>query len=254
MEKVLKAKNLKKIYGAKNNTTTALNGIDLDIEEGEFTSIMGPSGSGKTTLLNIIATIDFPTSGSVKISGNELVSMNEEQLSKFRREHLGFIFQDFNLLDNLTVKENIILPLTLAKVRVKDIEKMLKDIARTLGLEMILNKYPYNISGGQKQRTAAARAVITNPSLVLADEPTGALDSRSSSDLLKCLKDLNEKRKSTILMVTHDAFAASYSKRVIFIKDGKFYTELNSNGNRKEFFNKILDVLKSFGGDNGDVI
>lgn len=254
MKKVLAAKNLKKIYGVKNNSTKALNGIDLDINEGEFTSIMGPSGAGKTTLLNIIATIDFPTSGSVKISGNELISMNEEQLSKFRREHLGFIFQDFNLLDNLTVKENIILPLTLAKMNVEEIETKLKEIAKTLGLEMILNKFPYNISGGQKQRTAAARAVITNPSLVLADEPTGALDSRSSSDLLKCLKELNKSRNSTILMVTHDAFAASYSKRVIFIKDGNFYTELNSNGNRKDFFNKILDVLKSFGGDNGDVI
>lgn len=254
MKTILSARNLKKIYGTKTNPIAALDGIDMDIEKGEFVSVMGPSGAGKTTLLNIIATIDFPSSGTIKIENTQLTHMSEEKLSNFRREHLGFIFQDFNLLENLTIKENIILPLTLNNKAPGFINQRLNDTVKKLGISDILEKYPVTISGGQKQRTAAARAVINDPSLVLADEPTGALDSKSSADLLACLRKLNRENDSTILMVTHDAFAASYSKRVIFIKDGKFFTEINSNGDRKDFFKKIMDILKSFGGEGNAVI
>lgn len=248
MNTVLQANNLKKIYGSKFNMYTALDNIDLTISEGEFVGIMGPSGAGKTTLLNILSTIDRPTSGSVVIDGENIVSLNEAKLSNFRRNKLGFIFQDFNLLDTLTVKENIILPLALAKVKPKDIDSKLNVITSQLGISSLLNKYPHEISGGEKQRTAAARAVINQPRLILADEPTGALDSKSSADLLQCLSDLNEEQNSTILMVTHDAFAASYCKRILFIKDGVIFTELNRGSSRKEFFNKILDVLSILGG------
>jgi len=254
MSNVLVAKNLKKIYGSRGNLYTALDDIDMEIKEGEFIGIMGPSGAGKTTLLNIVSTIDNPTSGIVTIDGDNIVTMNEENLSSFRRNNLGFIFQDFNLLDTLTVKENIILPLALSKVDSKIIESRVNEISNTLGIDDILNKYPYEISGGQKQRTAAARAVINKPKLILADEPTGALDSKSSTELLQCLTDLNENDNATIMMVTHDAFAASYCKRIIFIKDGMLFTELVRGGNRKEFFEKILNVLKTIGGGNDDII
>jgi putative ABC transport system ATP-binding protein len=248
MNDVLTARNLKKVYGSRGNVYTALQDIDLTIKQGEFVGIMGPSGAGKTTLLNIISTIDQPSSGTVTIGGEDIVKMNEEKLSVFRRNKLGFIFQDFNLLDTLTVKENIVLPLALSRVRLEELEKRLKEVATGLSIEDILNKYPYEISGGQKQRTAAARAIITKPALVLADEPTGALDSKSSTELLQALSDLNEKNSATIMMVTHDAFAASYCKRIIFIKDGLLFTELVRGGSRKEFFQKILDVLKTLGG------
>jgi len=254
MDTVLTATNLRKVYGSRGNLYAALNSIDLEIEKGEFTAIMGPSGAGKTTLLNIISTIDFPTSGTVMVDGQNISKMNENELSDFRRKKLGFIFQDFNLLDTLTVKENIILPLTLSSVKHTDIERKLSKVSEMLGIKDILQKYPMEISGGQKQRTAAARAVINNPALILADEPTGALDSRSSADLLGCLENLNKTNNSTILMVTHDAFAASYCKRIIFIKDGVLFTELYRSGTRKEFFQKILDVLKTLGGDNSDII
>jgi len=253
MSDVLIAKGLRKVYGSRGNVYTALHGIDLNIMEGEFVGIMGPSGAGKTTLLNIISTIDKPSGGTVTIGGEDIVKMNEEKLSVFRRNKLGFIFQDFNLLDTLTVKENIVLPLALSKVSLKDIEKRLKEVSEGLGIEDILNKYPYEISGGQKQRTAAARAIISRPTLVLADEPTGALDSKSSTELLEALSDLNEKNKATIMMVTHDAFAASYCKRIIFIKDGLLFTELVKGGSRKEFFQRILDVLKTLGGGLTDI-
>jgi putative ABC transport system ATP-binding protein len=253
MNDVLTAKNLRKVYGSRGNVYTALHDIDLNIKEGEFVGIMGPSGAGKTTLLNIISTIDKPSSGIVTIGGEDIVKMNEEKLSVFRRNKLGFIFQDFNLLDTLTVKENIVLPLALSKVNLNDIEKRLREVSESLGIEDILNKYPYEISGGQKQRTAAARAIINRPALVLADEPTGALDSKSSSELLEALSDLNENDRATIMMVTHDAFAASYCKRIIFIKDGLLFTELVRGGSRKEFFQKILDVLKTLGGGLTDM-
>ena len=253
MSNVLMAKNLKKVYGSRGNVYTALHDIDLNIKEGEFVGIMGPSGAGKTTLLNIISTIDKPSSGTVTIGGEDIVKMNEEKLSVFRRNKLGFIFQDFNLLDTLTVKENIVLPLSLSRVNLNELKRRLKEVSSGLGIEDILDKYPYEISGGQKQRTAAARAIINRPALVLADEPTGALDSKSATELLQALSDLNEKDKATILMVTHDAFAASYCKRIIFIKDGLLFTELYRGGSRREFFQRILDVLKTLGGGLTDM-
>lgn len=254
MDNILTAKKLKKVYGARGNNYTALQDIDIEIKQGEFVGIMGPSGAGKTTLLNIISTIDKPTSGTVLIDEEDIVKMNENQLSNFRRSKLGFIFQDFNLLDTLSVKENMILPLTLAKVKPNIIEQRAAEVSNMLGIEDILHKYPYEISGGQKQRTAAARAIIHQPKLILADEPTGALDSKSSMELLQCLNELNQSNGANIMLVTHDAFAASYCKRIIFIKDGQLFTELYKSGSRKEFFQKILDVLKTMGGDNSDLI
>ena len=254
MYNVLEARNLKKVYGSRGNLYPALDGIDLQIKEGEFVGIMGPSGAGKTTLLNLVASIDNPTGGSIIIDGDDLVTMDEEQLARFRREKLGFLFQDFNLLDTLTVKENIVLPLALARAAVAEIEAGVERVATLLGIRDILGKYPYEISGGQKQRTAAARAIIHNPRLVLADEPTGALDSRSSAELLQCLADLNQKYATTIMMVTHDAFAASYCRRILFIKDGVLFSELVRGGTRKDFFHQILDVLAVLGGDNREFI
>lgn len=249
MDSVLVAKNLKKIYGSRGNVYTALSDISLDIKKGEFVGIMGPSGAGKTTLLNIISTIDKPTSGSIRIGGEELSKMKEDDLSSFRRDKLGFIFQDFNLLDTLTLKENIVLPLALAKVNLEDMEKRLEEVADNLGIKNILEKYPYEVSGGQKQRTAACRAIITKPELILADEPTGALDSKASTELLQAMGELNESKQATIMMVTHDTFAASYCKRILFIKDGVIYSELvKGNSTRKEFFQKILDMLSALGG------
>lgn len=255
MRTIVEAKQVRKVYGAKGNVFTALEEIDLTVQEGEFVGIMGPSGSGKTTLLNVLATIDQPTSGDIVIDGTSIIRMKEEQLSTFRREKLGFLFQDYNLLDTLTVKENIVLPLALAKKDAKDIERRVEALADQFGIRHILDKYPYQISGGQKQRTAASRAIVTKPSLLLADEPTGALDSKSSTELLECLKDLNEKDKATILMVTHDAFAASYCQRVLFIKDGRMFTELVRGASpRTQFFKKVLDVLIVLGGGTSDVI
>ena len=254
MENVLVARNLKKVYGARGNVYTALNDINLEIKEGEFIGIMGPSGAGKTTLLNIISTIDKPTSGVVTIDKEDLAKMNEDKLASFRRDKLGFIFQDFNLLDTLTLKENVVLPLALARVNIKDIEARASIIGTTLGIKDIFNKYPYEVSGGQKQRAAAARAIITKPKLILADEPTGALDSKSSTELLQALSDLNETQKATIMMVTHDAFAASYCKRIIFIKDGLLFTEIaKGTTTRKDFFKKILDVLTALGGNLNEI-
>lgn len=254
MNKVLEVRNLRKVYGSRGTLYPALDNIDLEITEGEFVGIMGPSGAGKTTLLNLVATIDRPTAGSIYIDGTDLAQMNEEQLASFRRNKLGFIFQDFNLLDTLTIKENIILPLALANVKAAEIERRGYETALILGIEDILNKYPYEVSGGQKQRAAAARAIIHNPSLILADEPTGALDSKSSAELLQCLSDLNEKNGASIMLVTHDAFAASYCQRILFIKDGSLFTELIKGGSRKEFFQKIIEVLAVMGGDNRDFI
>ncbi|EGY1206780.1 ABC transporter ATP-binding protein [Listeria monocytogenes] len=255
METVLQAKNVRKIYGSKGNVYTALENISIDIKEGEFTGIMGPSGAGKSTLLNVLSTIDKPTSGEIMISDHALENMDEQQMSTFRRDKLGFIFQDYNLLDTLTTRENIILPLALAKHPVNEIEEKLKVISTKFGISEILDKYPSEISGGQKQRTAASRAIITSPSMIFADEPTGALDSKSATNLLESLCDLNEQDKATIMMVTHDAFAASFCKRILFIKDGELYTEIyRGTKTRKEFFQKILDVLAKLGGDTDDVI
>lgn len=247
MNNVLVAKNLKKVYASKGVTYTALHDINLEIKEGEFVGIMGPSGAGKTTLLNIISTIDNPTSGNVTIGGDDITKMNEDKLSSFRRKKLGFVFQDYNLLNTLTIKENIVLPLALSKVGAKEIEHEVAKISDKFGISDTLNKYPYQVSGGQKQRAAIARAIITKPALVLADEPTGALDSKSSAEILQTLSDLNENDKATIMLVTHDAFAASYCKRILFIKDGVLFTELRKGNSRKEFFQKILDVLSTLG-------
>ncbi|WP_338751420.1 ABC transporter ATP-binding protein [Bacillus sp. FJAT-52991] len=255
MKPILQAKNVEKVFGSKENEYHALKDIQLDIHEGEFVGIMGPSGAGKSTLLNILSTIDTPSSGEIIIDGQNIVQMKEEQLSDFRRRKLGFIFQDYNLLDTLTVKENIVLPLALSKVPVKEIETRVNEMADTFGIREILNKYPYHISGGQKQRTAASRAIITNPKLILADEPTGALDSKSATDLLNSLTALNEKQRSTIMMVTHDSYAASFCKRLLIIKDGELFKEVyKGEQSRRAFFQQILDVLASLGGGAHDTI
>lgn len=255
MKNILQAINVNKTFGTKGNIYTALQHINLQIQEGEFVGIMGPSGAGKSTLLNIFSTIDTPTSGEITIDGQNIVTMSEEKLSDFRRNKLGFIFQDYNLLDTLTVKENILLPLALSKVPPAEIEVRVNEIADTFGIRQILDKYPYHISGGQKQRAAASRAIVANPSLILADEPTGALDSKSATSLLESLSKLNDSNQSTIMMVTHDAYAASYCKRVIFINDGQLFKELHKQDmTRKEFFQQILEVLASLGGGQHDAI
>ena len=255
MENVLEVKNIQKYYGNKSNLTKAVDNISFNVKKGEFVGIMGASGSGKTTLLNCIATIDKVTTGHIIINNNDITKLKGNELNKFRREELGFIFQDFNLLDTLTSYENIALALTIQKVNYNDIEKRVKDIAKKLDISNILNKYPYQLSGGQKQRVASARAIITNPKIILADEPTGALDSKSAKQLLESFKTLNDTLNATILMVTHDAFTASYADRIIFIKDGKIFNELiKGNDTRKEFFSKIIEVQTLLGGELNDVI
>ena len=255
MEKVLEVKNIEKYYGKKSNLTKAIDNISFTIEKGEFVGIMGASGSGKTTLLNCISTIDRVTAGKIIINNQDITRLKGNNLNKFRREELGFIFQDFNLLDTLTAYENIALALTIQKVKPKEIEERVQEIAKKLEITDILNKYPYQISGGQKQRVASARAIITNPKLVLADEPTGALDSKSARQLLESFENLNQKLSATILMVTHDSFTASYASRILFIKDGKIFNELiKGESTRKEFFEKIIEVQTLLGGELGDVI
>ncbi len=255
MENVLEVKNIEKYYGNKSNLTKAIDNISFNVEQGEFVGIMGASGSGKTTLLNCISTIDKVTSGHIMINREDITKLKGNNLNKFRREELGFIFQDFNLLDTLTAYENIALALTIQKVKPEIIDKKVRAIAKDLDISEILNKYPYQVSGGQKQRVAAARAIITNPKLILADEPTGALDSKSSRQLLGTFEYLNRKLDATILMVTHDAFTASYAERIIFIKDGRIFNELiKGNDTRKQFFEKIIEVQTLLGGELNDVI
>ncbi|WP_346889642.1 ABC transporter ATP-binding protein [Clostridium sp. UBA1056] len=254
MENVLKVENIEKYYGGKGNVTKAIDNISFQVEKGEFLGIMGPSGSGKTTLLNCISTIDTVTTGNIIINNKDITTLKNRDIEKFRRDELGFIFQDFNLLDTLTAYENIALALTIQEAKPKSIDGRVKDVASKLGICEILNKYPYEMSGGQKQRVASARAIVTNPSLILADEPTGALDSKSSRLLLDSFEKLNEELEATILMVTHDAFTASYAHRILFIKDGKVFNELiRGNDSRKEFFNRIIEVVTLLGGDSGDV-
>ncbi|RDI39108.1 ABC transporter ATP-binding protein [Falsibacillus pallidus] len=246
---ILEAVKLHKSYGNKWNKQEVLKGIDLTIHEGEFVSIMGASGSGKTTLLNVLSSIDKVSEGSIKIENKEMTKMKEKQLAEFRKHHLGFIFQDYNLLDTLTVKENILLPLSISKTPRKEADSRFNELAEELGILELKDKYPNEISGGQKQRTSAARAFIHNPSIIFADEPTGALDSKSASDLLNKLKSLNKTRKATIVMVTHDPVAASYSSRVIFIKDGQIYTQLNKGDQeRQPFFQDIIKTQGVLGG------
>ncbi|AMM91762.1 ABC transporter ATP-binding protein [Peribacillus simplex] len=255
MEPLLKVENIKKTYGKSSASYTALENISFDIHEGEFVGIMGPSGAGKSTLLNMLATIDSPTEGKIYMNDTSIHDMSGAELTDFRRDNLGFIFQDYNLLDSLTVKENILLPLAIAKIPAKEITILVNRIAKVFGIEGLLAKYPYQISGGQKQRTAAARALVTEPALILADEPTGALDSKSATGLLESLSELNENNNSTIMLVTHDAYAASFCRRIIFIKDGTLSTEIYRRGRtRKAFFQEILDVLATIGGEVDDVI
>ena len=255
MSQVLEVKNIEKYYGNKSNLTKAIDNISFQVEEGEFVGIMGASGSGKTTLLNCISTIDRVTAGNIMINKQDITRLRGNHLNKFRREELGFIFQDFNLLDTLTAYENIALSLTIQRENTKQIHEKIGQVAKKLEIEDILKKYPYQISGGQKQRVAAARAIITNPKLILADEPTGALDSKAARMLLESMEKLNLENKATILMVTHDAFTASYCKRILFIKDGKIFNEIRKgNKTRKEFFDEIINVVTLLGGDLNDVI
>ncbi len=255
MEKILEVKNIEKYYGNRTNLTKAIDNISFDVEKKEFIGIMGASGSGKTTLLNCISTIDKVTSGHIIVGGEDITKLRGNKLNKFRREELGFIFQDFNLLDTLTCYENIALALTIQKVNPKDINKRVNEISTKLEIKDILKKYPYQISGGQKQRVSSARAIITNPKIILADEPTGALDSKSARQLLENFEFLNQYLEATILMVTHDAFTASYANRILFIKDGKIFNEIvKENDTRKEFFEKIIEVQTLLGGDLNDVL
>lgn len=255
MEKILQVSNVEKYYGNRGNLTKAINNISFNVYEGEFVGIMGASGSGKTTLLNCVSTIDKVTSGHILINGVDVTELKGEKLNKFRREDLGFIFQDFNLLDTLTAYENIALALTIQGKKPKEIDDKIKEVANTLDITKILNKFPYQMSGGEKQRVASARAIVTNPKLILADEPTGALDSKSSRMLLEKIEELNKDLNATILMVTHDAFTASYCSKIYFIKDGKIFNELvKGNDTRKEFFDKIIDVVTLLGGNLNDAL
>ena len=255
MNNILRIRNIEKYYGNRTNLTKAIDNISFDVNEGEFVAIMGASGSGKTTLLNCIATIDRVSAGHIYVEGNDITELNDKQLAAFRRDKLGFIFQDFNLLDTLTAYENIALALSIQKVNYKEIDRRIREMSVKLGIEEILNKYPYQMSGGQRQRVSATRAIITNPKLILADEPTGALDSKSSKMLLERLQYLNNDISATILMVTHDTFSASYASRVIFINDGKIFNEIiRGNKSRKEFFDEIIDVISLLGGDLSDAL
>ena len=255
MEPILTVTHLQKYYGARSSVTRAIDDLSFSVQQGEFVGIMGASGSGKTTLLNCIATIDRPTAGHIVVDGADITAMKSKALSKFRRERLGFIFQDCNLLDTLTAFENIALALTILRTPAGEIEPRVKETARLLEIEECLSKYPYQLSGGQRQRVAAARAIITRPALVLADEHTGALDSKASRLLLDRFEALNRERQATILMVTHDAFTASYCRRILFIKDGRPFTELiRGADSRKDFFARIIQVVTLLGGDDRDVL
>lgn len=254
MKKILKVEQIQKYYGNKDNITKALDGISFEVEEGEFIGIMGASGSGKTTLLNCISTIDNVSSGHIYLGGQDITEIKEEDIAKFRRENLGFIFQDFNLLDTLTIEENIALILTINKVPETQIETKVQEITKKLGIEDILNKYPYQVSGGQKQRCAVSRAIVNSPKLILADEPTGSLDSKAARQLLETMEDMNTKMKVTILMVTHDPLSASYCNKILFLKDGKIFNRMEKGEKkRNDFYHEILDVLALLGGDTRDV-
>lgn len=242
---ILEADKIHKIYGNKFNRQEVLRGIDLKVNKGEFVGIMGPSGSGKTTLLNVLSSIETLSEGSIKIEGKQFTGMKERDLAEFRKNHLGFIFQEYNLLDTLTVKENVLLPLSIKKISQKTALEKFKQVASELGIYELADKYPSEISGGQKQRTSAARAFVHEPGIIFADEPTGALDSRSASDLLHKLSSMNKKHASTIVMVTHDPVAASYCSRVVFIRDGQIYTQLHKGDETRQSF--LSDIMKTQG-------
>ena len=255
MDSILTVTDLRRVYGRGSGAARALDGVSLALEAGEFVGVMGPSGSGKTTLLNCISTIDRPTSGSIVIDGRELTALRGKELARFRRERLGFIFQDCNLLDTLTASENIALALSIVKAPAGEIPGRVRETAQLLGISDCLDKYPYQMSGGQQQRCAAARAIVTRPALVLADAPTGALDSKSSRLLLDRLEELNRELGTTILMVTHDAFTASCCRRVVFLRDGQIFLELRREGrDRRAFFQQIIRVVSQMGGEMEDVL
>lgn len=252
---VLEVAHLEKVYGALGNVTRALNDVSFTVNRGEFVGIMGASGSGKSTLLNCVSTIDSATSGTIRINGQDVTRMKQAKLSQFRREELGFIFQDSNLLDTLTARENIALPLTIAHTNSAEISTRVQDVAARLSISQVLDKYPYQMSGGQQQRVAAARALVTDPTMIMADEPTGALDSKSARLLFESLEALNRRLRATVLMVTHDSFAASYTSRVLFIRDGKIFTELRrGDTDRREFFDRIMEVVAMMGGEGSDAL
>lgn len=252
---VLEVAHLEKVYGALGNVTRALNDVSFTVNRGEFVGIMGASGSGKSTLLNCVSTIDSATSGTIRINGQDVTRMKQAKLSQFRREELGFIFQDSNLLDTLTARENIALPLTIARTNAAEISTRVQDVAARLSISQVLDKYPYQMSGGQQQRVAAARVLVTDPTMIMADEPTGALDSKSARLLLESLEALNRRLRATVLMVTHDSFAASYTSRVLFIRDGKIFTELRrGDTDRREFFDRIMEVVAMMGGEGSDAL
>lgn len=255
MNEILKVSNVEKYYGNKGSLTKALNQVSFSVNEGEFTGIMGASGSGKTTLLNCIATIDTVTAGNIYVRGRDITALNSRELAKFRLHELGFMFQDYNLLNTLTGFENIILPLTISGEGYKKAKEKVDTVAQRLNIADIIGKFPYEMSGGERQRVAAARAIVTNPAVILADEPTGALDSRSARMLMECLESLNNDLGATIVMVTHDAFTASYCSRILFINDGMIFNELiKGQDSRKEFFTKIIDVVTLLGGDAANVL
>ena len=254
MKQILKIESIEKYYGNKNNITKAIDDISFEVNEGEFIGVMGASGSGKTTLLNVISTIDTVSAGHIYLGGKDITQINSKNIALFRRENLGFVFQEFNLLDTLTLEENIAFALTINKTPTQEINTKVLDIAEKLGIKEILHKFPYEVSGGQRQRCACARAIINNPKLILADEPTGALDSKSAQMLLETILNMNRSFNATILMVTHDAFSASYANRILFLKDGKIFNEIiKGEKTRKQFFGEILDVMTLLGGDLQDV-
>lgn len=252
---VLKGDNITKIYGNGNdeNSTYAINGVTLNVEKGEFVGVMGPSGSGKTTLMNILSGIASPNSGDVLIEGKSITSLDKYEMSLFRRKKMGFVFQEFNLLDSLTIEENVMLPMILDKKGASEMKDKAKEIMSLFDIYGIKDKYPYNISGGQQQRAAVSRALVNEPAIIFADEPTGNLDSKSSKAVMNCFEMMNNLKNSTILMVTHDPFAASFCKRIIFIKDGAIHLEIINDGSRKSFFDKILDCLAIIGGEKNDL-
>lgn len=250
MEPILKLEHIQKYYGNEGNITKAIRDISFSVEAGEFLGIMGASGSGKTTLLNCISTIDTVSAGHIYLGGTDVTEIKPKAIARFRRENLGFVFQDFNLLDTLTLEENIALPLTISGTSPKEIDERVQRIADKLHISDILKKYPIQVSGGQKQRCAFARAVICNPKLIMADEPTGALDSNSSRILLEMMSDFKGEMGSTILMVTHDAFSASYAERILFLRDGRIFNEIfKGEKTRSVFYHEILDVLSLLGGE-----
>lgn len=252
---VLEVNHVEKVYGSRNNVTRALADVSFAVDKGEFVGIMGASGSGKSTLLNCVSTIDTVTSGNVVINGADVTRMKHAKLTRFRREQLGFIFQDSNLLDTLTARENIALPLTIARVPAKETLARVEQVAQRLDIAGVLDKYPYQMSGGQQQRVAAARALVTDPAIILADEPTGALDSKNARLLLESIETMNRQYQATVLMVTHDSFAASYTNRVLFIRDGRIFTELRRGDSpRREFFDRIMEVVAMMGGEGSDVL